>query len=215
MTLRAPYATFALAAFILCLAAPLMQDAPFATYFGSLPAPVAMALVAVAGFLAVSRLAAAGWTPAGWPSLACVTRGIAAGAGFALPTIILDIALPFPRGINAPLPDALAFYPAIGVVAETVFHLVPFALLSFLVPNRPGLAILGCALVEPVFQVALGGGLDLRNALMAAVLFGFGLAQMQALRRHGFAGAFALRMGYYAVWHILWGAARLPLLFSP
>lgn len=210
-----PYPILALGAFAVCLAAPLLPRAPFATYFGPLPAPVAMALVAALGLVAVGRLAKSGWAPAAWPPAARVSRLVGIGAAFALPTIILDRALPFPETINAPLPEALAFYPAIGVVAETVFHLVPFALLSLPGPARLGPAIIACALVEPAFQVAIGGGLDLRNGIMAAVLFAFGLVQMRALHRDGFAAAFALRIGYYLVWHIAWGAARLPLLLAP
>lgn len=214
MTVRGPYPALALAAFAVCLAAPLLPDAPFATYFGPLPAPLAMALVGAAGLIATARLARTAWAPAGWPPPLRLARLAALGAAFALPTVALDIALPFPREINAPLPAALAFYPAIGFVAETVFHLVPFALLSLVARNRPWVAILACALIEPAFQVALGGGADPRNAIMAAILFAFGLFQMRAMARDGFAAAFALRMGYYLVWHILWGAARLPLLFS-
>jgi hypothetical protein len=213
VTARGAYPVLALAAFTVSLAAPVLPRAPFAAYFGPLPAPVAMALVAGAGLAAAARLERAGWTRAGWTPRPLMLRLVALGAAFALPTIGLDIALPFPDGINAPLPEALAFYPAIGVVAETVFHLLPFALLSLVMPTRPAVAIVVCALVEPAFQVAAGGAFDLQGAVMAAILFAFGLAQMRALHRHGFAAAFALRIGYYLIWHIVWGAARLPLLY--
>jgi len=209
------YLAIALAAFTVSLAAPLMPRAPFGAYFGPLPSPLAVIFVAGLGLLAVRRLQAVGWTPPGWTSprrLACLA---ALGAAFALPTVALDIALPFPIGINAPLPEALAFYPAVGFVAETVFHLLPFALLSLLIRGQVGTAIVIGALIEPAFQVAAGAGPGQQGALMAAILFGFGLVQMTALHRHGFAAAFALRIGYYLVWHIGWGAARLPLLFAP
>ena len=212
MTARGAYPVLALAALALSLAAPFLPRAPFASYFGPLPAPVAMALVAGAGLIAVARLERARWAPAGWLPVPQALRLVALGALFALPTLVLDIALPFPESINAPLPEALAFYPAIGVVAETVFHLLPFAALSLGVRARPAAAIVLCALVEPAFQVAAGGGIDPQGAIMAAILFAFGLAQMQALHRHGFAAAFAMRIGYYLIWHIVWGAARLPLL---
>jgi len=213
VTARGPYLVLALAALAVSFAAPFLPRAPFATFFGPLPAPVAMILVAGAGLFAVIRLQNAGWAPGVWPPVPRVLRLVGTGAAFALPTLALDLALPFPEGINAPLPEALAFYPAIGFVAETVFHLLPFALLSLVVPTRPAVAIAACALVEPAFQVVAGGGLDLRNAIMAAILFAFGLLQMQMLHRHGFAAAFTLRIGYYLIWHIVWGVARLPLLY--
>ncbi len=215
MTAPGPYLSVALAALAVSLAAPLLPDAPFASYFGPLPAPLAMVVVTGLGLAAGHRLHRLGWAAPGWPQARRLLGLAALGAGFALPTVGLDIALPFAAGINAPLPAALAFYPAIGFVAETVFHLLPFALVGLVAPDRLRLAIVAAALVEPVFQVAAGGGLDLRNAVMAAILFGFGLAQMLALSRHGFAAAFALRIGYYLVWHIVWGALRLPLLFAP
>jgi len=213
---RAPgqYLAPALAAIAVSLIAPFLPRAPFATYFGPLPAPAAMAMVVGTGLIAMGRLERAGWTPAPWPPMAGLTRLALIGAVFAAPTVALDIALPFPREINAPLPEALAFYPAIGLVAETVFHLLPFALLSGVIPARPTLAITACALVEPIFQVVMGGGPGVQGAIMAAILFAFGLVQMQALHRHGFAAAFALRIGYYLVWHIVWGTVRLPLLFA-
>lgn len=208
-----PFLLIALLAFAVALATPLLPGAPFATYFGPLPAPLAMLIVTGFGLAALHRLQVAGWTPGGWPAPRDLAGAASLGALFALPTVALDLALPFPEGINAPLPDALAFYPAIGFVAETVFHALPFALVSLVAPNRIALGVVAVALVEPVFQVAAGGGIDPRNSLMALILFGFSLAQLTALRRNGFAAAFAMRIGYYLIWHILWGAARLPLLY--
>ena len=102
-----PFLALALAAFAVGLATPLMPRAPFASYFGPLPAPVAMLLVAGLGLAALARLQAVGWTPPGWPPPARLAGLAALGAAFALPTVALDIALPFPAGINAPLPEAL------------------------------------------------------------------------------------------------------------
>lgn len=214
MTQAGVYSALAVLAFTIGVCAPVLPGAAFSTYFGPLPAWLAIALVAGAGLAAGARLRTVGWAPAMGPSANELSRALALGAAFALPTVALDIALPFAADINAPLPDALAFYPAIGFVAETVFHLVPFAILSLLVPRRAGPAIVACACIEPLFQVSAGGGLDLRNTLMAMILFGFGLVQMRWLHDRGFVAAFALRLGYYAVWHIGWGTARGPLLFG-
>lgn len=208
-----PYATMAALALAVALAAPALPQAPFHLYFGPLAPLLAMALVAGAGVLAMRQLISAGWAAPGLPAPPDLLRLFGLGLAFALPTVLLDIALPFPSGINAPLPDALAFYPAIGFVAETVFHLAPLAVISLLFPRAFVPAALAVALVEPVFQVVFGGGIDTRNLVMAVILIAFGLAQVFALRRHGFFGAIGLRLGYYLVWHILWGTARLPLLF--
>ncbi len=213
MRVPGPFLPIALAALAVSFAAPLLPRAPFAYYLGPLPPAVAMLIVTGLGLWAGRRLHAVEWMPRAWLSPKRLLRLAALGAALALPTLALDFTLPFPATINAPLPEALAFYPAIGFAAETIFHLLPFALMSLLIPRRPNAAIAAGALVEPVFQIAAGGGLDARNAIMAAILFGFGLVQMTALHRHGFAAAYALRIGYYLVWHIAWGAVRLPLLF--
>ncbi len=193
----------------------------FARFLGPLP-PVPVTIAAALLALAVQRLLRrAGWLarplrPVPLARLALV------GTCLAALTIATDIAAPYPAAINVALPGALLFYPAIGLVAEVAFHLLPLALVlvpagALRLPRRPALIAAAClaAAVEPAFQIAAGwgGGPTWRDAVLAATLFALGLAQVAALLRHGFAAMLWLRLVYYLHWHILWGAARLELLF--
>jgi hypothetical protein len=39
-----------------------------------------------------------------------------------------------------------------------------------------------------------------------------GIAQAYVFRRYGFLASFTLRMGYYIIWHIVYGSLIFPLL---
>ncbi|MDH5615437.1 MAG: hypothetical protein OEY62_02735, partial [Acidimicrobiia bacterium] len=132
----------------------------------------------------------------------------------------------FPEDINVAWPRALLFYPAMGFVAEVVFHLIPLSLFSPLVRMLTNwdkgqrsyiiVSIAAVALAEAAFQVFTGGSGD-RNRWLSAYLglhlLGFGGAQLAVLRKRGFASMALMRLVYYAIWHILWGRLRLTLLF--
>ncbi len=137
------------------------------------------------------------------------------GAAIALLMVALDLIVPFPAAINARLPDALAFYPAIGFFAEVVLHLIPLAVVCFIQGPRgvthPALILV--AAIEPLVQAVFGPWDIIQTPVMLALLMGFGLFQVMTFCTYGFAAMYAARMGYYLVWHILWGTARLPLLF--
>lgn len=225
MKALAPFAAIALFAATVALAAPLIPRAPFAPYSAGLPPVLAVLLAATLGAAALWQLQRLGWAATTRPPARKLLALTTMGAAFALPTVALDLARPFPADINAPLPEALLFYPAIGLVAEAIFHLAPLALIASLASRASRalpaaltvafpVAALAVALIEPAFQVLAGAPDPARNAAMTAILTAFGLTQIHTLRRHGFLAAYTLRMGYYLVWHILWGTARLPLLFA-
>ncbi|MDU8926781.1 hypothetical protein RXV86_05245 [Alisedimentitalea sp. MJ-SS2] len=133
---------------------------------------------------------------------------------FAAVAITVDTLHPFPADINARFPQSLLFYPAIMLVAETAFHLLPAALV-FALTRNPVPTILLAALSEPAFQMAAGwtGSADWTQIVTAINIFGISLVQLYLLRRHGFALMLGFRLAYYLWWHILWGEARLLLLF--
>jgi len=193
-------------------------SAPFSRFLGALPPVAVMLGVAAAGAVALLRLLPVGW--AGQSALPPARDGALLGAlalAFAVPTIWVDTVAPWPRDINAPLPEALAFYPAIALVAETVFHLVPLALCSLLLPRRFWTAAICVAMIEPAFQVLAEIGSDAppwRHAYMALHLTAFNLVQIAALRRYGIVTAYGFRVIYYAAWHVGWGAVRLDMLFG-
>ncbi len=143
-----------------------------------------------------------------------------------LPTILVDIAQPFPRDMNVLLPASLLFYPTMGFVVEVIFHLLPLTILLV----GPGIILSGrhkpkllwgatiiVAFVEPAFQVAfayVGQTLDWKAFYLSVHLFIFGLVQLYVFRRYGFLQMYGFRLIYYLHWHVIWGSLRLPLLFS-
>ena len=194
-----------------------------ARYFGPLDPLVAVILCGAVGMASLWWLARTGWLryaappgPGAWLLIAL------AATAFAVPTVVVDRAAPFPAGINVALPAALLFYPAFAVVAETVFHLLPLALLiaiGRMFPQRGQTlwgvaAILVAATVEPVFQIFTdSAGPAWRHGYLAGHLFLFGLIELALLRRFGFGAMLGFRLVYYLHWHLIWGQSRLALLF--
>lgn len=211
--MRAYLGTGALAGVLTLLIVAQGRD-DFARVLGPVPPLFAVALAALAGWLALRALLARGWLPARGARRELLTAALA-GAGFAVPMAALDYAVPFSADINVALPWALAFYPAAGFLAEAFFHLAPLALLLALWPRGGPQwpVLLAVAAVEPAFQMIFGGSLG-RDLAMAGWLTLFGLFQLAMLRRGGFAALFLARIGYYVVWHGIWGTLRLEVLFG-
>ena len=212
---------FLLAAFVAAGLAvyfvPSLAREPFARILGSLPALIALAICLPAGLLALVALHRNGWPvphvqgTAARPRIATL---FLLGALWSLPMVLLDIARPFPAEINVPPPPALLFYPVIALLAEVVFHLCPLALLVtiFRSSDRSALALLLTAAVEPAYQSFLVAGAPETVLLMALLIYGFSLLQLEMFRRRGVLALIAMRLGYYLIWHILWGTVRLDLL---
>ncbi|MEW9919146.1 hypothetical protein AB2B41_06005 [Marimonas sp. MJW-29] len=137
------------------------------------------------------------------------------GAFLALPPIAIDLLHPFPRDTHVVLPRSLLFYPAIAMVAEVVFHLVPLAAAAALsAQRRPRvLLVLPAVLTEPLFQAAFSGGLTIQAILVFGNVTLISAAQVWLFLRLGFAAMIGLRLAFYLFWHVIWGTLRLPLLF--
>lgn len=148
-------------------------------------------------------------------TLGGATRILVLGAALALPPIAIDLTLGFPRELNLASPEALGFYPAIAVVAEAVFHLLPLALLTAIIARRVSpLWLLGIvALIEPLFQMVFVSGAPLQRVLVFCNVALISAAQLWLYRRQGFVAMLGLRWAYYLFWHIGWGQLRLWLLF--
>jgi hypothetical protein len=154
-------------------------------------------------------------------------RGIIVSAGMAtmlaVAIIIADFFIRYPEDINVPVPEALLFYPAMGFVAEIVFHVLPLALLLFvLAPLRKRLGIdrliwIGiviAAAMEPTFQVVLGGEpFSWTSAYTWVHIFAIAFLQLYVFRRYDFLSMYSFRLIYYAYWHIGWGVIRLKVLY--
>ena len=129
-----------------------------------------------------------------------------------------DLVLRFPEDTNVAVPDALRFYPAIAVFVESTLHVVPIAVLVALLGAPTGLDVtfwriaIPVALVEAVLQAAYATSIG--TSIFSAVhLTVFGVVQVWMFWRFGFAWMLGFRLGYYALWHVVWGAVRLELLF--
>jgi len=201
-----------------------LRDA-FALYFGPVPPLLALAGVALLGAGALTFLRVyAGFHVVRRVPLGARSHPAALAALLVLPVVVVDLFGGFPREMNIPLPTGLVFYPVIGLVAETVFHAVPMALLVALL-HRPlhGLGaertvwvcIVLASSIEPTFQVILARGSSpvWATAYVGLHLAAFNLLVLSLFRRVDFLTAYLFRLTYYLLWHILWGAARLELLF--
>jgi hypothetical protein len=218
---------FSLAAMGLAVLLAGSPAVPFARFFGAIDPVPATGIVVLAAAAAHWHLQSRGVFYLFRPGRA--RRGLYFAAIlaplFAVPTILADILIGFPRDINAPVPEALLFYPLMGYVAETAFHLVPLSVLVVLAQivsrGKPGhrsiWTVIGVvALVEPVFQVSGTFGVDSVWSLDVYVLIHltvFSIVLLELYRRFDFVTAFAFRLAYYLCWHIIWGVMRLQLLF--
>jgi hypothetical protein len=154
-------------------------------------------------------------------------RGIALSAVFAtvlaIAIVVADFFIRYPEDTNVPVPQALLFYPAIGFVAEIVFHVLPLALLLLILsPLVKSLgkervvwfSILVVAVLEPFFQVLFEKKPFTWGAAYTWVhVFAVAFLQLYVFRRFDFASMYVFRLIYYGYWHILWGVIRLQVLF--
>ncbi len=199
----------------------LSDEGSFDRFLGGLPPALVVAVAGVAGLGALERLERRGfWRRA---CRAQTVQGLAVASvallPFAAAAIAADLSAGFPRDTNVPWPNAWLLYPSVALVAESAFHLLPLAGLAWAtgsrfrgrrVDRRTVALVLPVAAVEPVVQIALGTGLP---AFTVVHVYAFGVVQLLLLRRYGYLPMLWFRLGYYLLWHILWGAARLELLY--
>lgn len=190
-------------------------------FVGGLPGPVAVAAAGAAGLGALTFLKRRGFWSCS--TRATMLRGVGVAGAAALPlaavAIGVDAAVGFPSDTNVAWPQAWVVYPVVAVVAETAFHLLPLSALVWLsrsrfddlrLTERTWALVLTAALVEPVAQAVLGSGL---LPFVVPHVFLIGVVELLLLRRFGYVPMVAFRLLYYLAWHVLWGHARLGLLF--
>jgi hypothetical protein len=199
----------------------------FAPYFGTLSPPLTVAGLTGCGVIALGVLTARQDVADGhWPPSGTILRRLLPWvSGFSAVAIASDLAWHFACDINVPWPDALVFYPTIAVVAEMLFHVIPLAIVLPLFAwafrrwsayRRYLAAAVLISVPEPAFQIWPGlvtGSITALDAITAANVFAFTLFQLHVFRRHGFLAMLTVRLLYYALWHLGWGALRLNLLF--
>jgi len=214
-TRHRPYLISASLAVLGALALSLTGSDDFARFFGPLPAPLVVPALAALGYRALTTLDARGYRTGSMQSSPLAARIFLGGLALSALPIGIDLIQPFSAEINIPTPGALIFYPVLAVMAEVQFHLLPLALLALVLPRaRPRLwLVVPVALIEPAFQVILGGGPALQSGLVALHVGIFNLLQLWLFFRNGFLAMILLRLGFYLGWHVIWGGARLELLF--
>ncbi|MBA4225449.1 MAG: hypothetical protein C0456_02370 [Hyphomonas sp.] len=197
-----------------------------ARFFGGLhPLPIVLAITG-AGLLGLRLLRApGGWALAGSrprPAIQAILA-LACALPFCVAVTLADLAFRFPEGINLTGGAGAVFYPAMAVVAVICFHILPAALIAGLrraltrpagrpLPWLP--AALAAALVEPLFQISHAGAFSPISGFTFLHVFAFNLLALHLLRVWGFLPSLLMRLGYYAWWHLIWGALRLDLLFA-
>lgn len=214
------------AIFLLAVAASAVltrvgRDA-YAFLFGQLNLFLLTVVTAALGAMALRLLVKYGWFRAAtsWRS---VLIALGMGCCLTLPVIILDVMGGFPAELNVRFPQSLLFYPSLALVAESIFHLIPLALLAsvwkvtrFELHRARWLAIGAVALIEPVLQVAFFAGQSplWMNVFVGLYVLAFNLIALEIFRRSGFLALYAVRLGYYVIWHIAWGHLRLSPVFG-
>jgi hypothetical protein len=187
-----------------------------------------LGVLTVAGFGGVwlsHRVALPGlWDPGG-----NVRRRVllpaAIGAAFGLLAIGADLVTGWTRAaaqqmglpsIHIEFPASLLIYPGGAVIVDVIYYLVPIPLLLWLFADvvaqgrgrRTIFWVVGllAAAIEPMTQDLRSPGGPGVGALLFMQDYALNAAQVIALRRTGFLSAVLLRVVFYLVWHVLWGA---------
>lgn len=189
----------------------------YAVLFGDVNLLLLTATTASLGAIALWLLVVYGWFRVA-TSRRSVLIALGLGACLTLPVIVVDAMGAFPAELNVRFPESLLFYPSIALVAESVFHLVPLALLASVWKvtrfdlGRARLFAMGAvALIEPMLQVSFFAGQSplWANVFLGAYVLAFNLIALEIFRRSGFVALYATRLGYYFIWHIVWGHFRI------
>ena len=136
------------------------------------------------------------------------------------------------ESFNTDYPVSLFVYTSGTVIVESLFRLFPLPvllwLISYVILKKRWqeqtfwtLAIL-LSFVEPLFQLIgqmtpevmenFGQFFVMLFLPFLLTNYPMGVAQAYVFRRYGFLASFTLRMGYYIIWHIVYGSLIYPLI---
>ena len=142
---------------------------------------------------------------------------------FGLEIISADIWLvDYSSEINILFPKSIFFYPAIAFIVEVLFHSIPISLIIFIlsllkkinIRNIVLISIIVVALIEPLYQIWFTSQSCTITIIYTGIhVFLFSLTQLLIFKHFGFISMYLFRIIFYVIWHILWGYARLELLF--
>lgn len=214
---------FGLAVVLLALVL-LADQASFRRFLGSLDARLTLVAVLLVNAAALGFLLSTGafaiYRRTGRRGLLLLA---ALAGGFGVVVIVADTIIVFPRDMNVAFPQSLLFYPIIAMLVEAVWHSLPMAVLVLAlsrfrridVRRASWILVPLVALPDPIFQVVdMAATSPWGATLFVGVhVYLINLTEVIIFRGHSFVGAFAFRLCYYLIWHIIWGHVRLNILF--
>ncbi len=143
------------------------------------------------------------------------------GVGFGLLSIIFDLLQPLGSESLIKFPASLVAYPLAGILEEIIFRLFLTTTLVWIFSNM----LLRGKWQEPVFwmvtvflgvfytlsqlslfQSLLGTVDSLLLARFFIVIAAYFILAAYFYRKYGLLAAISMHLGYYLVWHIIWGA---------
>jgi hypothetical protein len=221
------YICVAVVVFVLVLVLYAMDHQAFRKFLGEINPLIAFLLVGVGGVFLTAAAASQKWFVFyDQSSLKGLAYAAVGAAVFGIIMILADHRIIYAEDLNVLFPKSLMFYPAIAFLVEVVFHLLPLALLLFLMKwlhlgepfeKRIWVAVVLVALLEPVFQLVFVGGSGTYSTgtlvFLSVFLFAFNMTQLTLLIQFDVVTALVFRLVYYAIWHVLWGHLRLARLF--
>lgn len=204
----------------------LSQGQWFQPYFGNLHPLLVVTVTGVLGSLSLRFLFSHGWFEifTGRDSLKGMAFAAIFATLFAVVIILVDAGIVLPY-FNVPSPHSLLFYPAMAYVSEIVFHALPLsillaALIPLVKPRGPEKLVWLCVLFascpEPLFQLSRtpsDTSLAWVGVYVGLHVFAFNLLELYVFRQYDFVSMYVFRLVYYIQWHIVWGYARLHILF--
>lgn len=196
----------------------------FQRFLGELNPVITVLAAAILGFLALFLLMKKSWFSIYVKgNLTNFNRISWLAAVFASMSILIDLKIVFSEGMNIPFPESLLFYPTIGFFVEIVFHVLPLTVLLFFLAailknvsheKVIWIGIIIVATLEPIYQsIYMDTYPDWAIVAVGLNLFLFNLTQLYIFKRYDFVMMYILRLIYYAIWHVIWGHARLNILF--
>jgi hypothetical protein len=221
----AAYLALSLVALIFIVILLPSSGAYFSRFFGKTNAILVIVVASVVGAVALWVLGSryAFVILKGRATLKGIALSAVLATALGVAIVIADLFIRYPQDTNVPVPQALLFYPAVGFVAEIVFHVLPLAVLLLALSPLAGrlgrdrvvwIGVLLVAVLEPAFQVLFEGKAFTWGAAYTWIhVFAIAFLQLYVFRRFDFVSMYSFRLFYYAYWHILWGVIRLKVLF--
>lgn len=167
------------------------------------------------------------WDPA-IPRARRLTQPVLLGLAFGGAAIAMDVATGWSRmlaatmhlpSIHIPFPSSLLIYPGGAIIVDVLYYLVPITVILGMVRlvsrwMGPPPAILywvvgaAAAWIEPWTQRMVQSEHPGMTVALFVQGYGLNLLQVGCYRRAGFGAAVVLRIAFYLVWHVLYGALQ-------